>query len=147
MVYCKGLIFLSCVSRYSLITFSFAQGVFLRKVRLELIEGSLLKQLTLILSANFPHPYSAISSKRFVFKVIPCKGLFSCSLCKWNCLLIIKKYKSNLFEMDYYCKKKPLDYSKGFVSMCSEAVALAPPIIQSCNTTKSYGELGFTCLY
>ena len=127
MVYCKGIIFLSCVSRYNLITFSFAQGVFLRKVKLELMEGSLLKQLILILSANFPHPYSAISSMRIVFKVIPCKGLFGCSLCKGNCLFIIKKCKSNLFEMDYYCKKKPLDYSKGLISMCSIAVMLAPP--------------------
>jgi len=107
------------VSRYNLITFSFAQGVFLRKVKLELMEGSLLKQLTLILSANFPHPYSAISSKRIVFKLIPCKGLFGCSLCKGNCLFIIKRYKSNLFEMDFYCKKKPLTKVKGFDCLLS----------------------------
>jgi len=70
------------------------------------MEGSILKQLTLILSANFPHPFSDISVKRIVFKVIPCKGLFGCSLCKGNSLFIAKRCKSNLFEMDYYLNKK-----------------------------------------
>ena len=69
------------------------------------MEGSLLKQLILILSANFSHPYWANSVKRIVFKVIPCKGLFGCSLCKLDCLLIFKRCKSNLFEMDCYLSK------------------------------------------
>jgi len=70
------------------------------------MEGLLLKQLTLILSANFSHPFSDISVNRIVFKVIPCKGLFGCSLCKGNSLFIAKICKSNLFEIDYYLNKK-----------------------------------------
>lgn len=42
--------------KYKRSTFSLAQGVFRKKVRLDFIEGSLLKQLMLIFNPNFSQP-------------------------------------------------------------------------------------------
>ena len=44
------------------------------------------------------------------------------------------------FILNLIVKKKPLEYSKGLISMCSVAVTLAPPIIQSCNTISSFND-------
>ncbi len=47
------------VSRYSSSTLALAQGVFLKKARLDFILGSKLKHLILIRSPNSFQPYSA----------------------------------------------------------------------------------------
>lgn len=67
------------VETYSLSTFSLAHGVLRRNFRDDLTEGSLIKQLTLILSANPSQPKCSNNSVTTFSREMPCKGLFGCS--------------------------------------------------------------------
>src|SRR5690606_17434113 len=66
--------------RYKRSTFSLAQGVFLKKVRLDLMEGLCVKQRILILVPSSSHPYSATRCSRMSANFTPCRGVFGCGL-------------------------------------------------------------------
>jgi len=70
--------FRQCSRRYHISTFSRAQGVFLRKVRLDLILGLLRKQRMGIRRPISSQPCSAWSWVRRFSKVIPCRGSRGC---------------------------------------------------------------------
>lgn len=61
-------------------TFSLAQGVFRRNLRLDFMDGSKLKQRILISEPSFSQPYFATRNSRISSSVRPCSGLFGCSL-------------------------------------------------------------------
>jgi hypothetical protein len=67
-------------SKYSFSTLSRAQGVFLRNLRLDLIEGFELKQLILILLPSSSHPNFSCRNVNMSINLIPCNGLLGCSL-------------------------------------------------------------------
>ena len=62
------------VSLYKSSTFFLAQGVRLRKTRLDLMPGSLLKQLIGIIRPSSTQPNSATSSNKIISSVLPCIG-------------------------------------------------------------------------
>lgn len=64
----------SIVSLYKSSTFFLAQGVRRRKTRLDLMPGSLLKQLIGIILPSSTQPNSATSSSKIISSVLPCMG-------------------------------------------------------------------------
>ena len=66
---------LSRDARYNSSTFVLAQGVLRRNFRLDLIEGSWVKQRILIRLPNSFQPYTSTRLVTILSKVIPCKGL------------------------------------------------------------------------
>ncbi len=61
-------------ARYKRSTLLLAQGVLRRNFRLDLIEGSFLKQRISIRRANSAQPYLSTSWFRSCSSVIPCNG-------------------------------------------------------------------------
>jgi hypothetical protein len=68
----------SSIRTYKSSTFFLAQGVLRKKVKLDFILGSILKQLTLIIWPNSSHPYSSTNSFKIISSVFPCSGLLAC---------------------------------------------------------------------
>src|SRR5690606_29947744 len=65
---------------YSCSTFSLAQGVRLRNVRLDLMEGSWLKHRIFILAPISSQPYWSTRASNIWARVLPCKGLLLTSI-------------------------------------------------------------------
>jgi len=67
-----------CAAMYKSSTFFLAQGVLRKNFRLDLTDGSFLKQRILIRSPNSPHPYRSTRLFTICSSVMPCSGLCTC---------------------------------------------------------------------
>lgn len=68
------------VRMYSSSTFLRAHSVLRKNVRLDFMEGLLLKQLMFIWFASVGHPLRSTKKVRIASKVLPCKGSIKCAL-------------------------------------------------------------------
>lgn len=82
---------------YKSSTFFRAQGVLRRNVRLEFIDGSLLKHRMRMRSPSSLQPYCSTRLVRIFSRVIPCSGFFGC------CSLIIRRSSAVCRNWTYLC--------------------------------------------
>ena len=101
------------VFKYKPSTFSRAHGVFLKKVRLDFIDGFSIKHLMRIICAKPDQLYVATSCSSIIFKVIPCNGLLGCCSFKISVVIAVCLRKPQ-------CLQRWLDLN--FEYACSELV-------------------------
>src|SRR5690554_1521047 len=82
-------------------TLSLAHCVFLRNLRLDFIEGLLLKQLIFTIIDSSSQPYSSTRTSSIVANFTPCKGLLGCSSGCVFSLSIILFFFFHLFVFYY----------------------------------------------
>src|SRR5690554_1745424 len=87
------------VFKYNRSTFSLAQVVFLKKVRLDLIDGLCVKQRILILIPSSSHPYSATRCSSMSASLIPCRGLFGWGLLESSVMHLQLSYYSSILQL------------------------------------------------
>jgi hypothetical protein len=69
------------IVKYNASTFARARDSFLKKIRLDLILGLLVKQLTGIFFASPSHPYFSTNAVIIALSVIPWRGLLGWGWC------------------------------------------------------------------
>jgi hypothetical protein len=84
------------VSIYNPSTFSRAQGVLRRNVRLDLMLGLVVKHFIVIDPPSSSHPYSATRYIRIASSVFPCSGSLGCSM---GCIITLTRCRDYLVSL------------------------------------------------
>jgi len=103
---------------YSFSTFSLAHGVLRRNFRLDLIDGSLLKQRMLMMLPNSVQPKRSNSCVTICSSVTPCSGLLACCSLIFDTTYRVAGHRESAINQSGSAAA-PLEFATSEFSQCS----------------------------